>query len=174
MEWRDLVVDSYLRIMRVLERALNGLTQDDLNQQPHPDCNSMGWLTWHLTRWQDRQVALLLGSEQLWISKEWYAKFNRLPDAEDTGFGHSSQDVAAFKSPDAETLLEYHRAVLERTRDYIASLSADELSRDVDDLTYQRRTVGWLLGSNISDNLRHAGQVEYLRGLLQGKGWWDV
>jgi len=43
MKWQELIIDGYGRVLQVLEKALAGLTQDDLNQQPHPDCNSMGW-----------------------------------------------------------------------------------------------------------------------------------
>ena len=42
MEWNDLLVDGYNRIVEVLERVLTGISQDDLDWQPHPDCNSIG------------------------------------------------------------------------------------------------------------------------------------
>jgi len=44
MEWQELITDGYGRVLQVLEKALDGLTMDDLKGQPHPDCNSMGWL----------------------------------------------------------------------------------------------------------------------------------
>ena len=97
MKWQQLIMDIYVRISQVLEKALEGLATDDLNQQPHPDCNSMGWLTWHLTRGQDRAIADLMGEEQLWIKDDWHARFNRPPDPKDTGFGHSLEDLGAFK-----------------------------------------------------------------------------
>ena len=174
MECRELIMDGYGRVLQVLEEALDGLTQDDLNQQPHPDCNSMGWLTWHLTRVQDDYIADFMGEEQLWLSDGWHARFNRPPEPKDGGFGHSSEDVAAFKSPDVETLLEYHRAVLERSKRYIAILSTADLDRELNEPYYQPLpTVGVRLVSVMSDNLQHAGQVAYLRGLLKGKGWWS-
>ncbi len=71
MEWQELVIDSYGRILEILESALEGLTQDDLNVQPHSDSNSIGWLVWHLTRVQDDHIADLMGEEQLWIEDEW-------------------------------------------------------------------------------------------------------
>ena len=67
MEWNDVLADGYGRIVEVLERVLKGLAQDDLNWQPSPDCNSIGWLAWHLTRQQDAQITALMGEEQLWI-----------------------------------------------------------------------------------------------------------
>jgi len=175
MDWQQLLIDGYGRIAQILEGALNGLTQDDLNQQPHPDCNSMGWLTWHLTRVQDGHIADLIREEQLWVKDEWHARFNRPADSSDTGFGHSSEEVAAFKSPDVETFLGYHSAVLERTKSYITTLSAADLDRELNEPWYQPLpTVGVRLISVMSDNLQHAGQVAYVRVLLKGKGWQRV
>lgn len=175
MEWHELITDGYGRILQVLEKALDGLTPEDLNQQSHRDCNSMGWLTWPLTRVQDDHISDLMGEEQLWKKDEWHARFNRAPDRKDIGFGHSSEDVAAFKSPGVETLLQYHRAVLERTKRYISNLSMADLDRELDEPWYQPLpTVGVRLVSVMSDCLQHVGQVSYVRGLLKGKGWVGV
>ena len=175
MDWQELIIDGYGRIFQVLKKALTGLTQDDLNEQPHPDCNSMGWLAWHLTRVQDDHIAGLMGEEQLWIKDGWCAMFKRAPNPKDIGFGHSSEEVAAFKSPDAETLLEYHDAVLERSKRYITGLSVADLNRELNEPWYQPLpTVGVRLVSVMSDSLQHAGQVAYVRGLLKGKGWLGV
>lgn len=165
MDWQRIVINSYGNVARILARTLDGLTVDDLNKQPKPDCNSMGWLTWHLTRWQDRTIAELIGEEQLWVRDGWCKKFNRPPDATDTGWGHSPEDVKAFQSPDMQTLLDYHRAVSERTLSYISNLSEDDLNRD---LRNERvPTVGARLVATLGDSLQHAGQVAYLRGLLK-------
>ena len=172
MEWQQLIIDGYGRVQEILERALNGTTPEDLNELPKPDCNSMGWLAWHLTRVQDHHFADLIGEEQIWVKAGWHAKFNRAPNPKDIGFGHSPEDVAAFKAPDAATLLEYHRAVLERSKRYINSLSATELDKELNEPWFQPLpTIGVRLVSVMSDNLQHAGQVAYLRGLLKGKGW---
>ena len=172
MGWQGLIIDGYGRVWQVLEEVLDGLTQDDLNQQPRPDCNSMGWLTWHLTRVQDDHIASLMGKDQLWTSEGWHARFNRAPEPKDIGFGHSSEDVAAFQSPDVKTLLDYHHAVLERTKGYIATLSLSDLDRELNEPWYKPLpTVGVRLISIMSDSLQHAGQIAYLRGLLKGKGW---
>ena len=173
MKWQQLITDIYERISQELEHALDGLTVDDLNQQPRPDCNSIGWLTWHLTRVQDRIIADLLGEDQIWIKDNWYAKFNRTPDSKDIGLGDTLEDIVAFRSPDAETLLEYHRAVLEQSKRYITSkLSETELSRA---FTIPERpnykNVCTLLMRLINDNMQHLGQVNYVRGMLKGWGW---
>ena len=175
MEWRDLILDGYGRVLEEMEVALAGMAEVDLDEQPRPDCNSMGWLAWYLTRVQDDHIADLMGEQQLWIQDGWHARFDRPADPKDIGWGHTSEQVAAFSSPDAGTLLDYQRAVLERTKRYITGLSADELGRELDEPWFQPLpTVGVRLVSVMSDELQHVGQIAYLRGLLKGKGWLEV
>ena len=101
-----------------------------------------------------------------------HAKFNRPPDPKDRGFGHTPEQVAAFECPDVETLLAYHRAVLERSKRHCLSLSNDDLDRELDEPQYQPLpTAGVRLISVLADNLQHAGQAAYVRGLRQGIGW---
>ena len=172
MEWQQLMIDGYERILHILERTLDGLTQDDLHRQPHPDSNSIGWLAWHLARIHDHEIGNLMGGEQVWIKEGWHAKFNRPPDPMDFGLGHTPEDLAAFKSPDVKTLLGYQQGVSEQAKRCLENLSESELDRKLDHPVFP--TVGARIIALISDNLQHAGQAGYVRGLIQGKGWLPV
>ncbi len=169
MKWQQILIDSFERVAKSLEEALAGLSQSDLDEQPHADCNSMGWLTWHLTRGQDAAISWLTGQKQVWVEDGWHARFNRAPNPGDTGFGAKSEDVAAFKSPEVGVLLGYHRAVFERSKQYLGNLSAAELGRNLNNPAFP--TVEALLIAILSDDFQHLGQVAYLRGLQKGKGW---
>ena len=59
-----------------------------------------------------------------------------MPESSDIGFGLTSEDVAAFKSHDIETLLVYFRAVLERSKRYITKLSAADIGRELNEPWY--------------------------------------
>jgi len=172
MECQDLLTDGYGRVQDVLQRVLKGLSQDELNWHPHPECNSIGWIVWHLVRQQDMQMSALMGEEQLWIRDQWHARFNRPADARDIGFGHTPEQIAAFKSPGIQTLLDYHQAVMERSQQFFKTLSSTNLDRELDEPRFQPPpTVGVRLISIMDDSMLHAGQAAYVRGLLQGKGW---
>lgn len=172
MEWHDLLADGYGRVLEFLGSVLKGLNQDDLDWQPRGDCNSIGWLTWHLTRQQDAQIAYLMGEEQLWIKENWCSKFHRPANPKDVGFGHTQEQVTAFESPDVQTLLDYHCAVLERSKRYLLTLSKTDLERKLDEPRFQPLpTLGVRLISIMDDAVLHAGQAAYVRGLRQGKGW---
>jgi len=172
MDWKEILSDGYGRILEQLSHSLKGLTREDLNWQPKHDCNSMGWLAWHLTRQQDAQISDLTGEEQIWVAEKWHAKFNRPADPDDSGFGHTPDQVAAFESPDVKTIIGYQRAVLERSRKYFSKLTKNDLDRELNEPWFKPLpTVGVRLISILGDSLMHAGQVAYVRGLRQGKGW---
>jgi hypothetical protein len=172
MEWQDLLSDGYGRVQDFLEHVLEGLAQDDLDWQPRSNCNSIGWLAWHLTRQHDAQMSSLMGEDQLWIKEKWHAKFNRPADPSDLGFGHTPEQVTAFKSPDIMTFLDYHRAVFERSKRFFLTLSGTDLDRELDEARFQPLpTVGVRLISIMDDAMIHAGQAAYVRGLRQCKGW---
>ena len=85
------------------------------------------------------------------------------------------EELAAFRSPNSDTLLEYHRVVLRHTKSYLINkLSETDLTREFENPTYPTiPTVGTCLVGVLNDNLQHVGQVAYIRGLLKGKGWLD-
>ena len=175
MEGKEVLTDAYGRIQGTLRRAVNGLTLEQLCYRPNEDANSIAWLAWHLTRVQDDHISSLMGRPQAWVDQGWHAKFNMPPDSHDIGTGHTSEQVAALRPPDAETLLAYHNAVFERTKEYLETLNPGDLDRELNEPQYQPLpTVGVRLVSVISDNTQHAGQAAYLRGIIQGRGWQSV
>ena len=109
MNLRQFIMDINTRHYKELAQTVSGLTPEQLNSQPGPESNSIGWLIWHAARSQDRMNADIFGEDQLWVSGGWYLKFSRLPDQNDTGYGHTPDQVKSFKAPDAQTLLDYAR-----------------------------------------------------------------
>ena len=172
MHWQDLLKDGFDRIPQFIEHVLKGLKQEDLEWQPREESNSIGWLVWHLTRQQDAQIAALMDDEQLWTKDEWHKKFDQGSDPDDIGFGHTSEQVAAFRSPGIQTFIDYLKTVVNRTKQYIETLSGDDLDRELNEPWFQPLpTVGVRLISILDDSLLHAGQAAYVRGLKYGKGW---
>jgi hypothetical protein len=170
VEWRDLIVDGYDRLPELMEEVLAGLRIGDLDRQPQPDCNSLGWTAWHLTRVQDSQIADLMGEPSLWTRDGWHRKFDRPPDDDDSGYGHTPEQVRAFRSPSAKVQLDYLRVVVDRTKRYLASLAPSDLDRELDESWYQPRpTVGVRIVSILTDCHLHAGEASYIRGLLKAR-----
>jgi hypothetical protein len=162
----EILVDAFERIREVLHRAATGLDQEGLAFRPDPDANSIAWLGWHLTRIQDDHVSEISGREQAWISEGWHVRFGMAPDPSETGFGHVSQQVAAIRPETPELILGYHDAVSARTQEYLATIDSQELDRIIDRSYDPPVSVGVRLVSVISDNLQHAGQARFVRGIV--------
>jgi hypothetical protein len=172
MEAKELTLDALERIRSILHRSLSGLTLDEAHRQPTPDTNSIAWLTWHLTRVQDNGISGLFDQEQAWIGQGWHATFGMAPDPDNEGQGHTPGQVAAFRAPSLQTLLDYHDSVSTRSKAFVHGLAPADFDRELNEPQYQPLpTVGVRLVSILSDNLQHAGQVAYLRGLWHGIGW---
>jgi hypothetical protein len=162
----DLLADSFERVRDAVHPAVNGLSPEELAFRPDPESNSIAWLVWHLTRIQDDHVSGLDGAEQIWRARGWAERFDLPLDDADTGYGHGPEDVAAVVA-DAQMLLGYFEDVHQRTQLYVASLAEADLDRVVDRDWDPPVTVGVRLVSVIADDLQHAGQAAYVRGILQ-------
>lgn len=172
MNHQELLIEGYNRIPYFLKHVLEGLPQAKLDWRPHTEANSMGWLVWHLNRQHDAQIANLMGEEQLWISLGFHSRFSRPADPQDIGFGQTTEQVAAFKSPEVSVLMDYTDAVVKRSIAYFKQLTEEDLDRELEEPQYTPLpTVGVRLISILEDCQLHAGQAAYLRGLIEGYGW---
>jgi hypothetical protein len=165
----EVLADAFERIRDAVHPAVNGLSAEQLAFRPAGDSNSIGWLVWHLTRIQDDHVAGLHGGNQVWTAGGWWERFGLPLDPFDTGYGHGSEDVAKVVA-DASLLLGYFEAVHEKTLEWVRTLSDADLEKVIDRSWDPPVTVGIRLVSVIADDLQHAGQAAYVRGVVQRMG----
>jgi uncharacterized damage-inducible protein DinB len=146
--------------------AVDGLSEEELSFRVDPEANTIAWLVWHLTRIQDDHVAEVAGAEQTWTSRDWAKRFALPLNDDDTGYGHSPDQVASVTA-DAETLTAYFDAVHQQTLAFVGELSATDLERVVDKRWDPPVTLAVRLVSVISDDLQHAGQAAFIRGIAR-------
>lgn len=163
----QLLTDAFDRIRGVVHRAVDGLTPQQLAVRIDDDANSIAWLVWHLTRIQDDHVADAAGSPQVWTAQGWTERFDLPFDAAETGYGHSAAEVTALRVDSGDLLTGYHDAVHERTVEYVGALTDDDLPRIVDRSWDPPVTLGVRLVSVIADDLQHAGQAAFVRGIVE-------
>jgi uncharacterized damage-inducible protein DinB len=162
----EVLADAFERVRDAVHPAVNGLSPEELAFRPDPEANSIAWLVWHLTRIQDDHVAGLDGGKQVWQAGGWAERFALPLDDADTGYGHGPEDVAAVTA-DAQMLLGYFEEVHQRTLRFVGALTEAELDRVVDRNWDPPVTMSVRLVSVIADDLQHAGQAAYVRGILQ-------
>ncbi|MFI1976259.1 mycothiol transferase [Streptomyces wedmorensis] len=164
-----LLADSFGRVREVVHEAVEGLTVEALTARVDPDANTVAWLVWHLTRIQDDHLADAFDTGQLWSSDGWSAHFGLpFPDRA-TGYGQTTAQVGEVRVP-ADLLLGYHDAVHARTVDLVSRVTDADLDRVVDTSWDPPVTLGVRLVSVIADDLQHAGQAAYVRGVVERRG----
>lgn len=166
MSSTDVLIDGFGRVRGSVHAAVEGLTPDELTYRVDAEANSIAWLVWHLTRVQDDHIADVAGLEQVWTAKGWVDRFGLPFDRHATGYGDTSDDVAAVRVESGELLTDYHDAVYQQTVEYVSGLTDADLPRIVDEGWDPPVTLGVRLVSVIDDDLEHVGQAAFVRGIV--------
>jgi uncharacterized damage-inducible protein DinB len=161
----DVLLDAFSRAREAVLEVLDGLSADELAFREGSEANSIAWLVWHLTRVQDDHVCGVAGREQVWVTGGWAERFGLDLDVRDTGYGHNPDQVAVVKAS-GDLLSGYHQAVFDNTVDYLKGLSASDLDQVVDPRWDPPVTLGVRLVSVVADDLQHAGQAAFVKGIL--------
>jgi hypothetical protein len=164
-----ILADAFARVHGAAHGAVADLTPDQLVRRADPDANTVAWLVWHLARVQDDHVAAVADVEQVWTAQGWARRFDLPFDDASIGYGHSSADVAAVRA-EATLLTGYLDAVHQQTLRYLGTLTDYDLDRVVDEEWDPPVTLAVRLVSVADDDLQHAGQAAFLRGLLLRQG----
>lgn len=171
MENAGLVLDALGRVRDMVQENLRDLSPEELLAPPKPHS---AWLAWHTARVQDANCSGLMECSQLWITDGWHGRFSIPPDPRDYGSGHrqTPAQVDAFTVNDKRLLLDYLDAVFAITKAHLSTVKNTDLNRLLNEPQYQPLpTLSLRLASVINCNTRHAGQIEYLRGLIKHQGW---
>jgi hypothetical protein len=163
----NILVDAFGRIREVVHDVVDGLTAEQLAFRVDRDANSIAWLIWHLTRIQDDHVADAAQTEQVWTAGGWVERFGLPFPPSATGYGHSSDDVAAVQISSGKLLTDYYDAVHDKTVSYVAGLTDTDLARIIDYSWDPPVSLAVRLVSVISDDLQHAGQAAFIAGIVR-------
>ncbi|CAM5597200.1 DinB family protein [Streptomyces tanashiensis] len=169
MNSAGLLVDSFGRIREVVHEAVEGLTDEELAVRIDPDANSVAWLGLaphpHPGRPPRGRVRRGAAVDLGRLAGPLGLPF---PPAA-TGYGQSRAQSGKVRAP-AELLLGYHDAVHARTEELVRAVTNADLDRVVDTAWDPPVTLGVRLVSVIADDLQHAGQAAYVRGVVERRG----
>jgi hypothetical protein len=160
----DVLVDAFERVHEVVHHVVDGLSPEQLAVRLDDKSNSIAWLVWHLTRIQDDHIADAAGIAQIWTTKGWNERFGLPFKDSETGYAMGDAQVAEVRAT-AELLTGYFDEVHQQTLDYVRRLPDSELTRIVDKRWDPPVQLGVRLVSVISDDLQHAGQAAFIRGV---------
>jgi len=184
------ILNYYREANADLLKTVSDLSDEQITWQPHPACNSVAFLLWHIARWEDHMQATVPGmtdelsrrlppSRQIWerdeLATKW--KFDKLQLGElelGTGFDRNIFDEPPW--PQKEILLEYARqtfAAVEHALSFIDEQQFAETERSQFDNEYmndtmaQSVTVGNAVMEHLIHTTHHLGEIYYLIGLMK-------
>ena len=168
MDVSELIAELFSRVHGHVHGVLDGLATEDLVAVPEPGSNPIGWLLWHLTRVQDMHIAEILEQDQVWVEPGWAERFglDRRPRQRRATATPPSRSLAV-RPESPEAIRDYYAEVEERTKTLVAALTTESLDRVVDTRWDPPVTLGVRLVSIADDDIQHAGQAAYVKGLLQ-------
>jgi hypothetical protein len=166
---RELLRDSFTRLIEHVDDLTDGLTEELSVFQPTPSANSIGWLIWHSARVQDVQICHIAGTKDVWTRDGWVDQFGLDLPPHDTGYAHSAADVGKVRAS-AELLAGYYHAVHDMTLDFVKTLTAADLERVIDRSWDPPVTASMRLVSIVDDCAQHLGQAAYVRGIAPELG----
>jgi uncharacterized damage-inducible protein DinB len=169
MEVKQLVEETFEEIERDLERALEGLTSEELTWRPNAEANPIGFTFWHVSRAEDGWVnGFALQRSHVFSGNGWAERWSIPADA--SGFGFTAEQLAKFPTPPLAELWEYHGEVRQQTIDYLGGLGPQDFDYKppADSPFRSGYTVGRMFGHLMSEIGQHVGHIWYLRGLQRG------
>ena len=169
MALQEFIRESFTTHWEWLERYLDGLTQDEIEYRPNPQCHSIGFVVWHYGRALDLWTQTLARQAPQLYEQEWAQRLALPPEATDVGFGYGADELAAWRCPDKAPLLEYAAAARDNLLEFLAEHDDESLTTntmttrrgDTIKLADMFRMLLWEVN-------QHGGQAGYLRGMQRG------
>ncbi len=164
MEAKELLRRSLEQSQGYLTKALDGLNQEEATWSPTPECNSIAFILWHMTRVEDFFVNRVIQREkELYETKGWQEKLGTPVKA----YQYTVEELQAWPAQKLEVLREYVDSVREKTLAFLNSIPPERLS-EVPRPDRSPDSIGVTLGHMSTEIALHVGQIAYLRGIQRG------
>ncbi len=164
MDVKELLLRSLEQSQGYLTKALNGLTQEEANWSSSPECNSISFILWHMTRVEDFFVnRVIQRGRELYESQKWQDKLGTPTKA----YQYTREELQSWRAPKLEILREYANSVRQNTLAFLKSIPPERLS-EVPRPDRSPDSIGVTLGHMSTEIALHVGQIAYLRGMQRG------
>ncbi len=154
----------------LLDKAVEGMTADQLNFRPQEGGVSAFFSLWHYVRTEDNIINWVAQQRPtVWLNGEYNEKFGLPRNSQGTGM--TTDEANAVQIQDVAAWHEYQKAVWAATDAYLAAMSPDEFDTRKVTIKPLGEMSLWdgIYGVGLSHGYRHVGEIEYVRG-VQGLG----
>ena len=165
MEIREYVQRQIAAARRLVDAATKDLTDEQFNWSPPGTVNPIRAIFAHMATSEDFYIQTVLqGKPRLWESGGWGEKIGLSAPV-----GHGRWEEAIATRLDLGPVREYEAAVRSATEAYVATITPEELDRQVSFMGGQRPLAD-VLAMIVVHMLSHAGEIAALKGVQGVKG----
>lgn len=165
------ILRSSLRSMHaLLDKAVEGMTAEQLNFRPQEGGVSGFFSLWHYVRTEDNIINFVTqGRPTVWLIGSYDEVFGLPRNSQGTGM--TEDEANAVRVADVAKWHEYQQGVWKATDEYLAAMSPDEFNQRKVTIKPLGEMSLWdgIYGVCLSHGYRHVGEIEYVRG-VQGLG----
>ena len=151
----------------LLDKAIEGMTEEQLNFRPQEGGVSPFFSLWHYVRTEDNIINWVVQQRPtVWLDGGYDQRLGLHRTSQGTGM--TDEQARAVVIRDLAVWQEYQPRVWQRTADYLASLDPEEfVARRVTIKPLPEMSL-WdgLYGICLSHGYRHIGEIEYARGVI--------
>lgn len=167
----ELVSYALDNALNVFSQVVADLTQEQADWTPPGLANPIGATYWHTISSMDDLVHRWInGQEALYLKDGWQTRVLTVAPPEP---GHGGDYLAYMRAVrvDLTALHQYTQVVAEAVRSWLASLTPEELDREMDTFV-GKLTVGALLERiGVWHISAHCGEISALKGCQGAKGY---
>ncbi|MGE3074044.1 MAG: DinB family protein [Dehalococcoidia bacterium] len=165
------ILRSSLKSMhQLLDKAVEGMTAEQLNFRPQEGGVSGFFSLWHYVRTEDNIINFVTqGKPTVWLEGGYNETFGLPRNSQGTGM--TTDEANAVQIHDVAKWHEYQQGVWAATDKYLAEMSPDQFNERRVTIKPLGEMSLWngIYGICLSHGYRHVGEIEYVRG-VQGLG----
>ena len=154
----------------VVDGTIADVTAEQCQECPGGTAHPIGATYAHLTMSEDFIINMIVRGTTPLLMGEWAGKtgVSEPPPAP----GGDVFDWANRVQVDIPKTREYAKAVYKNTQDYVATLSDDELAREVDVPGFGKNSVSfWVSLAAVVHPANHIGEISAMKGIQGAKGY---
>lgn len=155
---------THERLLKIVE----DLTDEQLAWRPAPKAHSIGFTFWHVARADDNAQADLNGTDTIWNTDEYAARWGH--PVKGIGMGWDDDAAASLPLPPKAELVGYALRVFKACDDASDLDGGRFMETRKSRFMSKEATLGDIVLTVITHDNRHLGEMEYIKGLLGLRG----
>ncbi|MGE5595261.1 MAG: DinB family protein [Hyphomicrobiales bacterium] len=166
----ELLRTSLRSMHSLLDKAVEGMTAEQLNFRPQEGGVSGFFSLWHYVRTEDNIINWVIQRKPtVWLEGGYDQAFGLHRTSQGTGM--TADEANAVQVNDVARWHEYQQKVWQATDEYLRTMSPEEFDTRRVTIKPLPEMSLWdgVYGMCLSHGYRHVGEIEYVRG-VQGLG----